>query len=114
MVQADKTQSSATKAKESFSPSHTHTRRARRLRTHSSPGAVQPSTDQQNPHTVSIKSGHLKLQLGADPRPGVAPGFHGNEVGFGNAGVEAAVHQAADMADAEFIDLPLPRETIKN
>lgn len=41
------------------------------------------------------------------------PRFRGNKVGFGNAGVEAAMYQAAHMADSKFVDFSLWKE-IKN
>lgn len=71
------------------------------------PGLVHPSPDQQHSHGVGVQRGHLKLQLRPDPRPRVPPGFHGDQVGLGNAGVEAAVHQAAHVAHGQFIHLSL-------
>lgn len=67
------------------------------------PGPVQPSSDQQDPHDVGVQCRHLKLQLRSYLGSRIPPGFHGNQAGFGDAGVEAAVHQAADVADPQFI-----------
>lgn len=74
------------------------------------PGPVHPSSDQQHSHSVGVERSHLKLQLCSDPRPRVAPRLHRDQVGFGDAGVKAAVHQAAHVAHSEFIHLTLSTE----
>lgn len=62
------------------------------------PGPVQSTSDEQHSHRVSVECSHLKLQLCTDSWPCVPPSFHRDQVGFEDAGVEAAMHQAAHVA----------------